>query len=189
MLNSEKENCVFEPEAGSMSRTIGHALKTLPNLQKEGLLDEPDPEAFVKKLGQNFEKSHPEVYKAGVLKRAQLMVREGRFDDALKRLYEGFNVESIKKRFNPHYMQRLLAEVMLKKKRERESKERQEQESKKSGLSGLNRIEGLKDEHESQKKKPEEDFENKKLVAIFREAYDLITMIENRKTQTEKRIK
>lgn len=70
MLNSEKENCVFEPEAGSMSRTIDFAVKYNPNLRKEGLLDEADPEAFVKKLGQNFEKSHPEVYKAGVLKRA-----------------------------------------------------------------------------------------------------------------------
>jgi hypothetical protein len=41
------------------------------------------------------------VYKAGVLKRAQFMFREGKFDDALKRLYEGFNVESIRKRYEP----------------------------------------------------------------------------------------
>jgi len=32
MLNSEKENCFFEPEAGSMSRTVGLALKAVPNL-------------------------------------------------------------------------------------------------------------------------------------------------------------
>ena len=101
MLNSEKENCHFEPEAGSMSRTIDLALKANPNLRKDGFLSEPDPMAFVQKLGSNFDKSHPEVYKAGVLKRAQFMFREGKFDDALKRLYEGFNVESIRKRYEP----------------------------------------------------------------------------------------
>ena len=110
MLNSEVENCVFEPEAGSMSRTIALALKANQNLRKDGLLDEADPEEFVKKLGQNFEKSHPEVYKLGVLKRAKLMAKEGKFEDALKRLYEGFNVESIKKRYDPKYMQRFIAE-------------------------------------------------------------------------------
>jgi hypothetical protein len=47
MLNSEKENCTFEPEAGSMSKTIDIALKANPNLRKDGLIDEPDPEHFV----------------------------------------------------------------------------------------------------------------------------------------------
>jgi hypothetical protein len=50
-------------------------LKANPNLRKEGVFDEADPEAYIKKLGANFEKSHPEVYKAGVLKRAQLMYK------------------------------------------------------------------------------------------------------------------
>lgn len=44
------------------------------------------------------------MYKLGVLKRAKLMIKEGKFDDALKRLYEGFNVESIKRRYDPKYM-------------------------------------------------------------------------------------
>lgn len=115
MLHSEQENCTFEPEAGSMSKTIDLALRANPNLRKDGLLDEPDPEGYVKKLGANFEKSHPEVFKAGVLKRAMLMYREGKYDDALKRLYDGFNVESIKKRFDPKYMKRLIADQYLKK--------------------------------------------------------------------------
>lgn len=72
MLNSELENCTFEPEAGSMSKYIDAALKVNPNLEREGLLNEPDPEAYFNKLGKNFEQSHPEVYKAGVLKRAKL---------------------------------------------------------------------------------------------------------------------
>jgi hypothetical protein len=124
MLNSERINCTFEPEAGSMSRTVDIALKTHPNLRKEGFLDEPDPEVYVQKLGKNFEKSHPEVYKAGVLKRALLLYREGKYDESLKRLYDGFNVESIKKRFDPYYMRRFLAEALLKEKQKRLNKEK-----------------------------------------------------------------
>ena len=119
MLNSEQANCTFEPEAGSMSRTIDIALKANPNLRKDGLIDEGDPEGFVKKLGSNFEKSHPEVYKAGVLKRALLMFKEGKFEDALKRLYDGFNVESIKKHFDPYYMRRFFEEAIIKAKHDR----------------------------------------------------------------------
>lgn len=51
-------------------------------------------------------------------------------------------------------------------------------------LSALN-----KEEHESQKKRSEEDFENKKLLPILREAFDLISTIENRKRDAEKKIK
>jgi hypothetical protein len=51
------------------------------------------------------------------------MAKEGRFDDALKRLYEGFNVESIKKRYDPNYMKRFFAEQLLKEKAKRMSKE------------------------------------------------------------------
>lgn len=43
-------------------------------------------------------------------------------------LCEGFNIESLKKRFDPHYMKRFFAESLLKAKREREKKEREEAE-------------------------------------------------------------
>jgi hypothetical protein len=72
MCRSDIENCTFEPAAGSMSKNIEQTLRTNPNLRREGFTDEPDPEAYFKKLGKNFESSHPEVYKAGVLKRAKL---------------------------------------------------------------------------------------------------------------------
>lgn len=52
------------------------------------------------------------------------MAKEGKFDDALKRLYEGFNVESIKKHYDPKYMQRFFAEQLLKEKAKRLSRER-----------------------------------------------------------------
>lgn len=130
---------MFEPEAGSMSRTIDLALKANPNLRKDGFLSEPDPMAFVQKLGSNFDKSHPEVYKAGMLKRAQFMFREGKFDDALKRLYEGFNVESIRKRYEPQEMKKLIVQNLFKKK----------DNSATRPVTGAQRIDGLKDEHET----------------------------------------
>jgi len=52
------------------------------------------------------------------------MYREGRFEDALKRLYDGFNVESIKKRYDPHFMKRFFAEALLKHKAKSKSAER-----------------------------------------------------------------
>jgi len=141
MMHSEQENSTFEPEAGSMSKTIDIALRANPNLRKDGLFDEPDPEAYVKKLGNNFEKSHPEVYKVGVLKRAKLMYKEGKYDDALKRLYDGFNVESIKKRYDPHYMQRFMAEALLKAKKARLAEEQKNNPNAKPGsASAMNRV-------------------------------------------------
>ena len=45
----------------------------------------------------------------------------------------------------------------------------------------FDRIQSKKDQPDSQKKKPEEDFENKKLLPVLREAFDLLMMIEKRK--------
>jgi hypothetical protein len=106
-----------------MSKYLELTLRANPNLRREGFTDEPDPEAYFKKLGKNFETSHPEVYKAGVLKRAKLKFREGKFEDAMNTLYDGFNIDSIKKRYDPHYMRRFMAEQLLKIKRERDEKE------------------------------------------------------------------
>ena len=47
-------------------------------------------------------------------------------------LCDGFNIDSIKKRYDPHYMQRFMAEALLKKKAERIQKENDS--FKKSGL-------------------------------------------------------
>jgi len=111
------------------------------------------------------------------------MYREGKFDDALKRLYDGFNVESIKKHYDPNYMKRFFAEQLLKEKAKRLAA------NKTSAAGGLARIDALKDEPESQKKRPEEDYDNKKLLPILKEAFDLITTIEDRKKDMQKKIK
>ena len=43
-----------------------------------------------------------------------------------------------------------------------------------------------KEQPDSQKKRPEEDFENKKLIPILREAFDMVMLIENRKVEAER---
>ena len=82
-------------------------------------MDEPDPESYFKKLGKNFESSHPEVYKAGILKRALMKFGSGLYDDARNILCDGFNIDSIKKRFDPNFMKRFMAEALLKAKNTR----------------------------------------------------------------------
>jgi len=72
LLDTELENCTFEPEAGTLSKNMKDTLRANPNLGNSEIVKEPEPDAFFLKLGKNFERSHPEVYKAGVLKRAKL---------------------------------------------------------------------------------------------------------------------
>lgn len=50
-------------------------------------------------------------------------------------LFDGFNIDSIKKRYDPNYMKRFMAEMLLKKKHERITKEKEE--TKKAGASRL----------------------------------------------------
>ena len=73
MTNDEMENCTFEPEAGTLN-TYQHLLKRIPGMsQKEELFAEPNLQEYVDHFGTNLKKAHPEVYKAGVLKRAILL--------------------------------------------------------------------------------------------------------------------
>ncbi len=46
----------------------------------------------------------------------------------------------------------------------------------------------MKDVPDSQKKRPEEDFENKKLVPVLREAFDLLELMEMNKREAQKQI-
>jgi hypothetical protein len=146
MLNSEKENCFFEPEAGSMSLTIDLALKANPSLRKDGFLAEPDPKAFVEKMGDNLQKSNPEVYKKGILKRAWFLYNKGLYEDAMNKLCTGFNIDSIlihyeKKKGAKKVIASGLSSIMkgLSMKREEEAKQQ----------SHMSAIEQMKEKHET----------------------------------------
>lgn len=108
---------------------------------------------------------------------------KGLYEEAMNVLYEGFNVESIKKRFDPNFMKRFMAERLLK-----EKNDRQEREKKEAERLAHKKVVLQKEEHESQKKRAEEDFENKKLIPILREAFDLVTTIEKQQKRARKQI-
>ena len=117
MLSSDMANCTYEPEANSLSKNIATAIKANPNFRtnEELFKETADPEEYFKKLGKNFETSHPEVYKLGVLKRSKLKFMNGKFEEAMKALQDGFNILSIRKRYDPNFMKWFMAEEMLKK--------------------------------------------------------------------------
>mmetsp|Transcript_25437 Transcript_25437/g.19187 ORF Transcript_25437/g.19187 Transcript_25437/m.19187 type:complete len:279 (+) Transcript_25437:580-1416(+) len=99
-------------------------------------------------------------------------------------IYDGFNVDSIKKRYDPNYMKRFMAEMMIKKKDERVKKENDQLEK-----AGISRVFLQKEQPDSQKKRPEEDFENKKLLPVLEETYQLIKTIEGIRNDINKQIK
>jgi len=69
------------------------------------------PGSYANKLGENFKNSHPEVYKAGKLKKAQLEYNQGDYKKAMSKLSEGFNIYSLRRRFEPGFIKREKAEM------------------------------------------------------------------------------
>lgn len=69
-----------------MSKNLETTLQVNFNLRNNGYDKEPDPDAYFTKMGKNFETSHPEVYKAGVIKRAKLKYKEGKYEEAMNAL-------------------------------------------------------------------------------------------------------
>jgi len=99
MTNSETMNCTFEPLTGSLNPHNKFARKRMDAAAYDNLVKEPTADQFVEKLGDNFKKLHPEVFKLGVLKRAEAKYKAGEFDKSMNILETGFNIVSLKKRF------------------------------------------------------------------------------------------
>jgi len=86
MLQEEAQQCTFEPEVGSLNKHNEYAMRAVPDLKSKGIMNEPDIKAYLEEMGPNFSKKHPEVFKAGILKKAKRFYREGQYDDAMKEL-------------------------------------------------------------------------------------------------------
>ena len=56
--------------------------------------------AFCDKLGTDFKKAAPEIYKKGVLKKALRKYRAGEFAAAMAELMTAFNITSLKRNFD-----------------------------------------------------------------------------------------
>ena len=177
MTNDEIENCRFEPNAGRINDHYN------PKVADDG--EEYTYKNFMARHGTNLEKSHPEIYKRGILKRATREYNLGEFDKSYNTLMKGFNIESLKNKFDPQWYKKQLAKAFLRKKTEREKGYK----NKPGAVSELDALQDMKeDPKEKQKKMPQEDFEKQHLVPIFEEAYQLVVKIEGRKDEADKKV-
>ena len=184
MTQADQLNCTYEPYCASLKPIVNMSGKRQDAAIAEINNAEANQNTYCEKLGVNFEKSHPEVFKSGKLKKAKLMYREGKFELAMNTLAEGFNIESLNKHYNVKYQKQLLVKTMMNKMKEK----RLASEESKKPLGST--IAHLKERVEdTQKKMAQEYFENAKLLPILREAYDLYAELEGKKEQAEKKIK
>lgn len=182
MTQSEQDNCKFEPSTASLKPQI------LKNPEIAKIINaESDHTTYFKKHGDNFTKTHPEVFKSGKLKKAKLEAKDGLYEKALSTLGEGFNLTSLQARFDPSYLskKKFIKDAMLKIKEKRENSIG---ESKKATNDAS--IAHMKEEvKDKQEKMPSEDFENIKLMPILKEAYELFHMLDSRKAEADKKVK
>lgn len=95
MQFSEIENCTFEPEAGSLNPASLKYDKKRGLAEKEFVAGE-----FFTKMGPDLINSNPGIYKKGILKRAQRLMRAGESDQSLSVLLDGFNIAKVLQHFN-----------------------------------------------------------------------------------------
>jgi hypothetical protein len=111
MTRDEQINCTFEPATASLK---AHS-KTMNAEIKKIIHAEADHTSYITKLGRNFDKSHPEVFKAGKLKKAKMEAKSGNYEKALIILGEGFNIDSLNRRFNANYLKQKMVQEMMQK--------------------------------------------------------------------------
>ena len=179
MTQDEQINCRFEPCSGSLNPHYK------PPKQAENREDEIFSEqVFLDKLGTDFSKAHPEVFKRGILKKATLQYSRGEFEVALNTLMKGFKISSLRSHFEPGWEAK-----EAKKKKAKEAKLGAKTNKKKSALDELEGLNNMKeDPAEIQKKMPNEDFEEIRLIEIYEEAFALLKKILNRQEEADKRI-
>lgn len=93
MTFSDVQNCTFKPHVTPYNN--GGVI-----FKKE---EEIDPKEVANAMGKNFEKSYPYVFKSGVYNKAMTFFQKGLHVDAMNKLREGFNIESLKRNFHPNY--------------------------------------------------------------------------------------
>ena len=106
MTLSDAKNCTFYPKTGS---NIPEKHKTMiknhyPSWANEMLEHKADSfEEWVNKMGDNFSRRFPTIYKFGKFKRAVNFLRRDLFIKAYKEIADAFNIESIKKELEINY--------------------------------------------------------------------------------------
>lgn len=106
MTFDEAVNCTFYPRTGSNipKKYKEQILKEYPSWggemmsSKAGSFDE-----WVQRMGDNFLKRFPTIYKYGKFNKAKFYLRKDQYLKAYKELHEAFNIVSIKKEFESGY--------------------------------------------------------------------------------------
>lgn len=97
MSQDDQINCRFEPQTGSLN----------PKFWSNGpipqtLLQTAETEAdFNDKHGENLKKTHPEIFKKGILKKARGQYNKGEFSTAMNTLMKAFKIKSLRQQFDP----------------------------------------------------------------------------------------
>ena len=92
MQFGEVDNCTFEPE---ISEPPPYARAAAEDA------DRGMPGAFVKRMGTDFSKSDPSIYKFGKIRRAKTHLRAGDVEQCIKKLVEGFDLCLVYMKFRP----------------------------------------------------------------------------------------
>ena len=99
MQYSEVENCTFEPEAGSLHPNWRNIAKIS---KEQRFRADTVPGEYFNRMGDNFCKSNPALYKKGKFKKAMTNWRSGKYQEVLNILCEGFDLTKLFMHYRAH---------------------------------------------------------------------------------------
>jgi len=165
MRLSDAKECTFTPNVGSkmpkqykelMQREYGVWANQFLSVTKSSF------DEWVNAMGDNFSKRFPTIYKYGKFKRALRYWKEDKFIKAYKEIAEAFNIDSIKRNFDPTYDPHKFKSSMFSK-------------------------ENLKLEDEGYK--PQENFNDAPNARFLEDVYILIMFLESQEKDLKKSIR
>ena len=90
---SEVENCTFKPKITPY---------VIPGKPYKGE-DEINPNDYVEEMGKNFQNKYPYVFKSGIYNKSVSLFQAGKYVEAMNKLKQGFNIDSLLRNFEPNY--------------------------------------------------------------------------------------
>lgn len=122
-----------------------------------------------------------------MLKKAKLFKDQGKFDDAMNCLTKSFNINSLRRNYEPDFFKKeQIQKNVVKQAMAAALQKKKEEEAKKGAASIAHLREEVAD---VQKNMPAEDFTKGKLLPILEEAYHLWKDLDTRKERAEKECK
>ena len=147
MCFDDAEHCTFEPKLIKKENE--------PEIEKEDLINSRlNNQKWVDDMGHNFTLVRGTIYKEGILKRAKIFFADGRYEDTIKELKKGYDLEAIK---------------IFKKNGEYKPKQKENNNN--------NQPRSIFDRKKNENE-PTEDFKNEKNLQLIEEVYFMLKTIE-----------